>query len=412
MQFPERHPGTRIVKLERNYRSKKPILDLANASIAHNPEQFPKTLRATRDGAASAPKVIEIVEENLDSGYRPGDIAILYRAHFNAVDVQLALARAGVRYSITSGTGFYELSHVKDVVSLLRVAEGMDDPLAFSRVLRLLPAVGEATAEKIVRKFGGAVDSGDEAALVAIGDALPPRARASWGRLAAALAIYPRMAFPERVKTLVEAFLDAFYRERLRKDYENADDRENDIRELLADIAGHESVRSFLSDVALLTNLDREAASKAGKGGDGGGTVLLSTIHQAKGLEWPVVIVLWLSEGVFPSSRAIDDQGGDDEERRLFYVAVTRARDRLWLMQPCLRTTPDGGRFHVEKSRFLREIPQSLYELECAGGVSSFERGWGGGSPPGGRAAWALPGRDEWKPGGIRLHGVKIDLPF
>ena len=421
MDFPERHPGTRIVKLERNYRSKKPILDLANASIAHNPEQFPKTLRPTREGAGTLPllvetadgrsqaaRVVELVRESLDAGYRPDQIAVLYRAHYNAVDVQLALARAGVQYAITSGTGFYEMAHVKDVVSLLRVAEGTGDGLSLERVLRLLPAVGEATAAKVVRKVDGLPDPGSETARETLAESLPPRARVSWSKLSDELGRYGHKAFPERVKDLVDVFLDTFYRERLRKDYDNADDRENDIRELLADIAGHDSAKAFLSDVALLTNLDREAARKDAAGAPGG-TVLLSTVHQAKGLEWPVVILIWLSEGVFPSSRALEDQGGDDEERRLFYVAVTRARDRLYLLQPFMRTMPDGGSFRTEKSRFLRELPKTLYEREAASG---FGGGWWGPSGSFGGRFSSGSGEDDFRPGGIRVRGIKLDLPF
>jgi len=431
MDFPERHPGTRIVKLERNYRSKKPILDLANASIAHNPEQFPKTLRATReekgalprlvevsDGRAQAARVVELVRENLAAGYRPDQIAVLYRAHYNAVDAQLALARAGVKYAITSGTGFYEMAHVKDVVSLLRVAEGTGDGLSLARVLRLLPAVGEATADKIVRKVDGLPDPESETSREALAEALPPRARVPWSKLGEELGRYGHKAFPERVGDLVDVFLDAFYRERLRKDYENPDERENDIRELLADIAGHESAKAFLSDVALLTNLDREAAAKAAAG-DAGGTVLLSTVHQAKGLEWPVVILIWLCEGVFPSARALEDRGSDDEERRLFYVAATRAKDRLYLLRPTLRTMPDGGSFRAEMSRFLKEIPATLCERENAGfdaggdwWTGGFGRRGGYGSRGGGNPRRDASGEPSWRPGGIRVGGVKLNLPF
>ncbi|MBQ7666532.1 MAG: ATP-dependent helicase [Kiritimatiellae bacterium] len=420
MEFPERHPGTRIVKLERNYRSKAPILDLANASIAHNVDQFPKVLRATREGAAALPKVVEVLDgkdqaayvveairENLDAGYRPEDIAVLYRAHFNAVDLQLALARSGIEYAITSGTGFYELAHVKDVVALLRVAEAMQDPISLTRLLMLLPGVGAATADKIVKKLGGGLDPANEAAGAAVAAGLPARAKGAWSSLFGEMAHYPSRAFPERVKCLVERFLDAFYRDRLRKDFDNADDRENDIRELLADIAGHDGVRSFLSDVALLTNLDRRAANS----GQAGGRVLLSTVHQAKGLEWPVVIVLWLAEGVFPSARALEDQGGDEEERRLFYVAVTRARDRLWLMQPSLRTSPDGGRFYAEKSRFLRELPPALYEKESSG--ASGGDAWGGSRAGAWRGSWGGLSRDfGQRRDSLRVGGVKLELPF
>ncbi|MBR1837271.1 MAG: ATP-dependent helicase [Kiritimatiellae bacterium] len=414
MEFPVRHPGTRIVKLERNYRSRAPILDLANASISHNPDQFAKTLRPTRDAAAAAKprldvtadghdqglEVVRRIEDLRREGFGLGDIAILYRSHFNAVETQLALARAGVPYRITSGTGFYEQAHVKDVVSLVRMAETPADGLAFSRVMQLLPAVGPATAERIFEKIGGSFDVSSEESRRTLLGALPAKARTAWAQVDAALADWKSRPFPKNVEFAVETFLDAAYREQLRRQYENADEREEDVRQLLSDIASRDSAADFLRDVALLTNLDREIAASAGNGP----AVLLSTVHQAKGLEWPVVLLLWTVEGIFPSSRSLDEEGRDDEERRLFYVAVTRAKDRLYMFQPTMRRTQDGSSFPCERSRFLREVPAELYEEGESGEMGerharaqSGRLGWGGGgwSRDGGWGR-SLPGLHDW----------------
>ena len=401
MDFPERYPDARIVKLERNYRSYAPILDLANASIAHNVDQFPKTLRPTRDGGGPLPTLVEVfdgkeqasevvrlVSEARAAGYRNGDIAVLYRSHFNAVDAQIALTRAGVPFTITSGTSFYEQAHVKDATALLRLAESPEDGLAFSRVLRLLPAVGDSTAERLWARLGARFDAGDPVAREALLDALPSRARAAWAPVGEALGDYGSTPFPKNATSLLSAFLEAFYRDYLRKEFEAPDEREDDLRELSADVAGHASVREFLDDVSLLTNLDREGRAAEG------GSVLLSTVHQAKGLEWPVVILLWCVEGLFPSSRALEDQGDDEEERRLFYVAVTRARDRLHLLQPHQRNTPEGGVFDCRRSRFLREVPASLYARDDRTGGADLP--WGGGRSVG----WG--GRGGWGGGGYR----------
>ena len=382
MDFPERHPGARIVKLERNYRSLGPILELANASILHNPDQFPKRLRAERpsesapkpvlhvvdDGRAQGAKVAELVNAFRREGWRPSDIAILYRSHFHAVDAQLALAKSSIPYRITSGTGFYEQAHVKDAIALLRVAQTQTDGLAFLRTLQLLPAVGESTAERIWKTLGCSFDASDGACRLALSQALPAKARAAWARIDAALARWGDAPFPKNVKALVEAFLDAFYREYLRKQFDNADEREEELHQLVSDVASRSGIDEFLRDVALLTNLDREQARENTGLSSPDGEVLLSTIHQAKGLEWPVVILLWAVEGMFPSSRSIDDQGGDDEERRLFYVAVTRARERLHAVQPLVRMSQDGSSFPCERSRFLREVPGDLYEERDEGG--------------------------------------------
>ena len=143
----------------------------------------------------------------------------------------------------------------------------------------------------------------------------------------------------------------------------------------------------FLEDVALLTNLDREGGAADA---DGEGKVLLSTVHQAKGLEWPVVILLWCVEGMFPSTRSLDDQGGDEEERRLFYVAVTRARESLTVFRPHVRTMADGGVMPCTPSRFLKEVPADLFErVDRTGGFDEgyslgWNGGWGGGYGRGG----------------------------
>ncbi len=424
MDFPERHPGTRIVKLERNYRSRPEILAVANASIAHNVEQFPKTLRATRpgsplrpehvelsDGLALGREVVSLVRRALDDGYSPSDIAVLYRAHFNATEAQLALAKARIPYRITSGTGFYEQQHVKDALALLRLAENPSDGLSFDRVVQLLPSVGETVSRRVWNALGDRFDASDPDARKAILDALPGRARRAWEPVGEALAAYRRGVFPANVAALFDSFRSSFYDEKLRRDFENPEERGDDLKELAADIASHDGVRAFLEDVALLTNLDR------GRGLDPEErekSVLLSTVHQAKGLEWPVVILLWVCEGIFPSGRAMAEQGGDGEERRLFYVAVTRAKDRLHLLQPRWRKTPDGGFFDCAPSRFLRELPDGLLDVRPDASSGRLAMPWGGGDddapvyrPGGGRpngGGWGWGGRGGGGGGGRRVH--------
>ena len=410
MQFPERYPDAKIVKLERNYRSRPPILALANASIRHNAEQFDKTLRATRTDETYRPELIDvdsardqgaevvrIVREVEAAGYGPDEIAVLYRSHFHALDTQLALAKAHVPFTITSGTSFYEQAHVKDVLSVLRLAENPADRLSFERVLPLLPGVGETGAQRIWEKLGGSFDSADSRQREALLAMLPPRARPAWEPVGDALGAYHAGVFPKKVKDLFTAFLESFYASYMKKEFENCDERTEEIEELAADIASRPSVRAFLEDVALLTNLDRGAVS--GAQASSVPKILMSTIHQAKGLEWKVVVLLGLAEGLFPSSRALEDDMGDEEERRLFYVAVTRARDRLFLLRPHCRMSPDGGIFRCEGSRFLSEVGDNLFS-----GVdrrSAVPR-WGG--PFGRRPLPGFYGTEEpaYTPGGGR----------
>ena len=408
MSFADRYPDARVVKLETNYRSLGPILDLANASIRNNREQFAryaKVLRPAResggaprprlvevhDGDAQADELVDAVRTALRRGFRPCEIAVLYRSHFHAMEAELALTKLGIPYRITSGTGFYEQKHVKDAVSLLRLAATPDDALSFLRVMELLPAVGDATAERLWERLGRRFDPSDPAACEALLDALPARARAAWRPVGEALGAFGRAAFPGSAKALLDAFLDSFYRDLLRKEYETPEEREDDLGALEADIAKYESLRAFLDNVALLTNLDREGGPASGSAGASPAeSILLSTIHQAKGLEWPVVILLWCVEGMFPSSRSLDDQGGDEEERRLFYVAVTRARESLTVFRPHVRTMADGGVMPCTPSRFLKEVPADLFErVDRTGGFDEgyslgWNGGWGGGYGRGG----------------------------
>ena len=397
MGFQQRHPGTRVVKLERNYRSFAGILDLANACIEHNPDQFPKTLRPTRTGPADTrPGLVEVYNdpEQTDAilrsiraarsaGRRWSDIAVLYRSHFHSIQLQIALAREGVPHVTTSGTGVFELAHSKDLLAFFRLAEGLGDPLSFHRVLTLMRGMGEATADKIVAKLGGNLNLREENVRRALVEALPARLREAWSGMDALFADYagatPGVP-PPKPQDATARFLDAFYRDYLRRAYDpdSAADRESDVRELATQIAQAPDVRTFLSEVALLTNVDAAAARRPGADGEPPDRITLSTVHQAKGLEWPVVFIPWVVDGMFPSSKTLADDGESDdgedgassgpaaiaEERRLFYVAVTRARDELTLFVPEMRQSYDGGVFPCEPSRFVREVPQELFRCD------------------------------------------------
>ena len=375
MQFPKRHPDARIVKLERNYRSRPEILSVANESIKHNPEQFQKVLRPTRPSDSRRPllysvysdreqtdRVLEIVRAAKAEGFSYSDIAVLYRSHFHSIEAQIAFAKGRIPHAITSGIGFFEQAHAKDVIALLRLCEFPAESLAFARVLGLLNGMGPATVERVWNKLGGlfqAEDADQRANLLAF---LPEKARVQWRPIGEAIAAYKADTSPEAVTALVHAFISGFYESHLKKDFENWEDRLDDVRELASEVQSRGNIRDFLADIALMTNVDREGEREASGEARNEPRVLLSTVHQAKGLEWPVVIILWAVEGMFPSSRSIAEEADDAEERRLFYVAVTRAKERLHIMTPRMRYMHDGGAMPCEPSRFVREIPQNLLE--------------------------------------------------
>ncbi len=367
MSFPERYADARVFKLETNYRSVPEILAVANACIAGNPHQFQKTLRATReaykkphvlalrDGEDQAQTVVRLIGRLRRDGYRLSDITVLYRAHFHAMELERELPRVHMPYVITSGLRFFEQAHIKDVCSFLRMCCFPTDEMACTRLLSLLPGVGPKTADKVWKKLSGRFEPGDEAQRRCVRDALPAAARAAWEAIAKVYAGTGPEQGPRDAGTMIEEFTEDFYAQHLLTTYENSDDRREDVDALASDIVKADSLEAFLSDVALLTNLDAEMADEDSKKTD---VLRLSTVHQAKGLEWPVVILLWASEGMFPSPRAVaESTDGDAEERRLFYVAVTRAKDELYLCAPELRHMRDGGIFYCKRSRFVSEIP-------------------------------------------------------
>jgi len=172
------------------------------------------------------------------------------------------------------------------------------------------------------------------------------------------LAAYEAENLREDAGEVIHRFLAAFYADYAVRTYENGEDRTDDINELILYTAKFDTVQSFLSDVALVTNLDAEDDNLGSPPED---CLKLSTVHQAKGLEWPVVIMLWVTDGMFPSARSVaESEAGEAEERRLFYVAVTRAKDELQFCVPEVRRNRDGSVMYCTPSRFLTEIPRDL----------------------------------------------------
>ena len=392
MEFPRRWSGCRVVKLERNYRSVPSVLDVANVVMRDAPNQFEKTLRPVRgasgerprlyqvyDGHEQADAIRRIIGEMRGAGYRYGDVAVLYRSHFQSIDIQMTLTRSQVPFRITSGVGVFEQIHVKDTLAYLRLVVSQSDELSFRRLVELLPGMGAKGSLKCWERLGRNFDCNSRECRDALGSLLGAKAKPLWPALSKCFECAKEHLSEDEVGEVVEDFVDLFYESHLRREWgdEEAEDRLEDLKELAGQIAGNPGgLEAFLADVALLTNLD---ATRNDPGRD---QVTLSTVHQAKGMEWPVVIVPWLSEGMFPSGRAVEENR-TDEERRLFYVVVTRAKDRLFLFTPQVRKMSDGGMFPVRPSVFVQEIPpELLVPIRVPGGgygQSGYGGGYGGG---------------------------------
>jgi DNA helicase-2/ATP-dependent DNA helicase PcrA len=375
LTFPERYSDTAVFKLETNYRSQPGILAVANACIAGNPEQFQKTLRAVResvdqpvvadlrDGEHQARFVIEQIRAAIREGIPGKDIAVLYRSHFHAMELQMELTRQGVPFSITSGIRFFEQAHIKDASALLQLVQNPGNEPAFLRLMGLLTRVGEKTAIRIWEALGRRFAVRLPEARQAAARQLPAAAKADWERIVSVFDGLDASAAEHQPAEIVYRFITSFYSAYAEETFDNADRRLEDLDELVNFLGRYGTVTDFLTEMALMTQLDERDAN-GGREAGAEGRILLSTIHQAKGLEWPVVFVMWLAEGLFPSHRTLESPAEVAEERRLFYVATTRARDRLFLCAPRCRRTRDQGVAFYTPSRFLRELPPGLVRID------------------------------------------------
>ena len=373
LEFPDRHDGTQVFKIETNYRSTPEILDCANAVIAGNPRQFEKVLAPVRDSGMKpalvccndanqqAEFIAQRVLELRDEGTPLEGMAVLYRSHFHALELQMEFTRRDIPFVLTSGIRFFEQAHVKDVAAYLKLLVNPGEELAFKRIVLMLPGVGAKSAAKLWSAFTTrlAKAPGLAKALREIAGHAPKKAALGWEQLAETLG----QLADEQAKGpghLIRMVVAAGYEDYLQDKFPNYYARLEDLEQVAGFAEQYETPEAFLSEVALLTNLDTDTGRDSNADPE---QIRLSTIHQAKGLEFDVVFVMMMCDGMFPSSRAIESPDGEEEERRLFYVAVTRAKTELYLSYPLLRFMHgSGGETMQQRSRFLDEIDPDLLE--------------------------------------------------
>ncbi|MCG3148043.1 MAG: ATP-dependent DNA helicase PcrA [Verrucomicrobiae bacterium] len=385
LSFPERYPKTETFKIEVNYRSVPAVLTLANDAIKGNVNQFAKSLQPVRQGGGKpwlvacadsnqqaqfvAQRILELREE----GVPLTDVAVLYRAHFHAMELQMEFTRRNIPFVITSGLRFFEQAHVKDVSSFLKLATNPNDELSFKRILRLMPGVGGATAEKLWREFQPLLraDLGAPGGreLPEKSPVVPKKAAGDWVQMAAVINQLRALQPPLLADEMIEIVVEGYYATYLKAKYPNARARQEDLNQLAAFGTQFKLVEEFLSQLALLTNLEADDAALLAT--EEQEYLRMSTVHQAKGQEWKVVFVIGLCDGMFPLSRSLDNLEGEEEERRLFYVAVTRAKDELFMTFPLYRASGGETGGFQRPSRFVAELPKEHYQelaLRHAGG--------------------------------------------
>ena len=375
LEFPKRYPDAQVFKIEMNYRSVPEILEVANAAIVANVQQFRKHLSATRqsngvkpavvglnDGSEQAQFVAQRILELRDEDVDLNDIAVLYRAHYHAIELQLELSRRGIPYQITSGIRFFEQAHIKDVAAFIRFVANPRDEVAFKRMVKLLPGIGNRSAENLWNAWDRSVNERGE--IRSWGERLLPmnvtaKSRKAWEQLAHTLDEIAPGGQPIPPSEMITSIVEAIYDDYAKVNFTNYELRREDLNQLAAFARQFKDVHEFLAQLALISNVDAEAVPNQTANKE---AVNLSTVHQAKGLEFNTVFIIWLTDGMFPSSRSLDTRDALEEERRLFYVAITRARDELYLTFPHMRLSGGYGDIFQRPSRFLQEIPSALVE--------------------------------------------------
>ncbi|MGI8811579.1 MAG: ATP-dependent helicase [Pyrinomonadaceae bacterium] len=414
-EFPRRYPEAQVFKLETNYRSTPEILGLANVSIANNRKQFPKMLTAVKRSRDFKPALVPCADidqqsvfvasrilELRDEGSNLEDICVIYRSHYHSIELQLELSRRNIPYRVQSGVRFFEQAHIKDVISYLRIIVNPSDELAWKRILKMIPGVGNATANRIfelilpergrpARNEREAFENaGDESMSVVISsvndirsdirsavtllrssNALQAgrlRSGKAWLNFVALLEMLVSDENRDNPAKQIGLILQSGYEQYLLENYENAEARAEDIRGLSQFANRYTTTEDFLSELALLsTERFKEPQALVGEdiisGGEEDELLTLTSVHQAKGLEWKAVFIIWAAEGKFPSPRSLKEIDSEEEERRLWYVALTRGKDELYLTYPLLTTDYNRQTVLQKPSRFITECPPALFEI-------------------------------------------------
>ncbi|KAF0132835.1 MAG: DNA helicase II / ATP-dependent DNA helicase PcrA [Candidatus Saganbacteria bacterium] len=369
IDFPKKYQNCQIFKIETNHRSTPEILNLANDSIKNAAERFEKNLKAIRK-TGSQPAVISFRDvykqaafvaqrmlELNDEGMKLSDMAVLYRSHYHCLELQMELTRRGIPFDIRSGMRLWEEAHIKDVTSYLKIFHNPHDGLSWLRILKLIPSVGQKTAEKIWKKIQAAAEPIETFLKKEIaGEA----SKAGQEGLEKAQKLILRIrGMTENPSAMIETILDSGYGDYLRMNYANYNSRREELEELGNYALEYISLEKFLSALALVGGTSAEEIVSAGSGEKE--AVVLTTVHQAKGLEWKTVFVIWLAEGRFPSYLSFGSEKEIEEERRLFYVAVTRSKDQLYLAYPVVYQSREGS-IVMKASRFIKELSEHRYE--------------------------------------------------
>ncbi len=384
LNYQKDYPEAQIILLEQNYRSTKNIITAAQGIISNNKNQIPKelwtdndhgekiTIAETINERREATFVISKIEDLSSRGYKIKDFAVLYRTHAQSRSLEEAFIMRGFPYQIVGGLKFYDRKEIKDMLAYLRLIINPSDTLAIERIYNIPPrGIGKAIIDKVRKGERGDIVA--SLALAVKDKAMPPRQLLAVSDFYEILTDIRKTAEDKKLSALIKYIIKKTkYEDYLKEfslakqsDYENFEDRMENLKELLTVASKFESLPSkegaerFLEEVTLLQQNDRIKSSS----GDAAGKITLMTVHASKGLEFPVIFIVGMEEGLFPHSRTIINPSELEEERRLCYVATTRAKEHLILTYTKFRNIFGSHSMNLP-SRFIGEIPPNLVDYQ------------------------------------------------
>lgn len=365
MNFPELFEGTKIIKLEQNYRSTQEILDVANEVISHAEEKFTKNLFTDKSGDKPAivvapdqhiesefisQRILELLEE----GVSLKDIAVLGRSSRTTYNLEIELSKKNIPFKKFGGFKFIETAHIKDIISHLRVIVNRDDQISWNRILQLISGIGNVASSKIAPLLANPENNRVE---------LLPVSGKSKDKLGNLVNLIETIRNCKYSPVEASEALIQYYYPILADKYDDFTKRMKDLEHFQYMAENYRSIESFLSDLAL--EPPNSSLSEVEKGATNDEFLTLSTIHSAKGLEWQAVFIVGAVEGRFPSVYSYNNLDDLEEERRLMYVAVTRAKKHLYISYPIDMFDYSLSMVLSSPSRFLETIPENQLERWC-----------------------------------------------
>ncbi|MFN4226736.1 MAG: ATP-dependent helicase [Candidatus Ratteibacteria bacterium] len=359
IEFPKIYPEAKIFYLDINYRSTPQILNFANNVISHNKIQFPKNLVSIRENGVK-PVIVKCrnmkeegvfvsqrINKLIEIGIEPKEIGVLFRSRYQAGELEIELSKLKIPYIIRGGLKFFEQAHIKDIVAYYRVGENFKDILSWRRIFNISEGIGKKGIERLVDLILKS-ENLDEFKDKMENLMLTKKGKESLEKQVEIIEKIKNLSFPEGI----ELILNSGYSRYISRKYKDDIERLEDIKTLKEIASFYSNISDFLSEASLQEYSKGESPNIKN-------AVILSTIHQAKGLEWKIVFIIGVCDNHFPHPYSVKDPLALEEERRIFYVGITRAKEDLYITYYSydnFRYTP------LKKSIFIEEISPELYE--------------------------------------------------